>query len=295
MQTTVTIKDRISSQMDQLSPQLRRAAHYVAEHPEEVATRSLRYLTSANEMTPPTFSRMAKALGFTNYEALRDTCREQVNRERLIFTEKTRVLQEDDGTRPEQGLFILRQGAAAVENIDLMVQSIDPVKLETVANQIISARRVLLVGMMSSRPFVDYMAYMASMAFDNWQVLRGGTESNAATLSGLDQSDLAIVISKAPYARRSIEAAKYIRLHGTPVIGITDEVTSPLGAHSDTTFFISTESPQFFTSHVATLVFIESLMGMVVSRSGEEVSRRITSIENESHRTGEYFSNRSTE
>ena len=295
MQPTVMIKDRVSQQMDVLSPKLRRAAQYVAEHPEEVATRSLRYLAGVTELTPPTFSRMAKALGFTNYEALRDTCREQINRQQLSFTEKARALREDDLKKPEQGLFFLRQGAAAVDNINRLAQSIDPVKLEGAARQIISARKVMLVGMMSSRPFVDYMAYMASMAFDNWQVLGSGAESVSASLSGLGPEDIAIVISKAPYARGSIEAAKSIRRHGTPVIGITDKVTSPLGANSDTTFFVSTDSPQFFTSHVATLVLIESIMGMAVAASGEKAGLRIEAVENESYQSGEYFSNRGAE
>ena len=79
--------------MGALSPKLQRAAQYVAEHPEEVATRSLRYLAGVTELTPPTFSRMARSLGYANYEALRDTCRKQVNRQQLIFTEKARVLQ----------------------------------------------------------------------------------------------------------------------------------------------------------------------------------------------------------
>ena len=289
MQTTLTLKDHVSSRMDKLSPRLRRAAHYVADHPEEVATRSLRYLAGITDMPPPTFSRLATALGYKNYEALRNDCREQISRQQLIFSEKARVLQESDSAEPGQGLFALKQAAAAVDNVNQLSQSIDPQKIEAVANQIVTARRVVLVGFMSSRPFVDYMGYMASMAFDNWQVFGAGVESDSATLAGLGNRDLAIVISKAPYATRSIEIAKHISNSGATVIGITDKVSSPLCAHCDTSFFVSTDSPQFFSSHVATLVLIESLMGTVVARSGEEVGRRIAAVESTSLRMGEYF------
>ncbi len=291
MQSALTIKDQVSARMDKLSPKLRQAAHYVADHPEEVATRSLRYLAGITEMSPPTFSRLATTLGYKNYEALREDCREQISRQRLIFGEKARVLQESDGTEPAQGLFALRQAAAAIDNINLLSQSIDPEKIEAVANQIVSARKVVLVGLMSSRPFVDYMGYMASMAFDNWQVLGAGVESVSSTLAGMDKSDLAIVISKAPFATRSIEIAKEISNSGARVVGITDKISSPLCIHCDTSFFVSTDSPQFFSSHVATLVLIESLMGTVVARSGEVVGRRIAAVETISHRMGEYFEN----
>lgn len=102
---------------------------------------------------------------------------------------------------------------------------------------------------------------------------------------------VAFVIAKAPYARRSIEIAEHVKARGATVIGVTDELNSPLCAHCDATFFVSTKSPQFFSSHVATLVLIETIMGMVVARSEKEVSLRIAAVERESHQMGEYFSN----
>ena len=73
------------------------------------------------------------------------------------------------------------------------------------------------------------------------------------------------------------------------VIGITDNVSSPLCAHCDPLFFIATETPQFFTSHAATLVLLESLIGMVVAKSSADVETRIASVEAKSHEIGDYF------
>ncbi len=284
-----SVEDWIAARSDALSPQLRRAAIYVAEHPEEVATRSLRYLAGVTELTPPTFSRLASALGFANYEELRNVCRDQIKRQRLIFAEKARALQDDDGpgARPDQGIFVVRQGSAAIDNINALLNGIDPEQLEFVADSLASARKVLLVGMMSSRPFVDYIAYMASMAFENWSVL--GKGSLASALAGMGERDAALVISKAPYAKGAIEAAKHARGTGAKVFGVTDRVTSPLAAHSDINLVVSTDSPQFFSSHVATLVLIESIVGMIVARSGEAARKRIAGIEAASHALGEYW------
>jgi DNA-binding MurR/RpiR family transcriptional regulator len=58
----------ISSKYSSLSPQLQRAARFVVENPEEVATRSLRQIAASIDMSPPTFSRLAGALGYKNYE-----------------------------------------------------------------------------------------------------------------------------------------------------------------------------------------------------------------------------------
>ena len=289
MQTEPTVTDRIAARLDDLSPQLRRAAEFVANHPEDVATRSLRYLAGMMELPPPTFSRLAVALGYDGYEDLRESCRHQIKMRRLRFSERAEALQKCDAELPEGGRFIFRQGAAGIDNITELLDSVDPELLELAAARLIAARRVVLVGSMSSRPFVDYMAYMASMAFDNWQAFGSDTGSNAATLVDVDDRDAAVVVCMAPFAQRSIDATKHLGDLGVWVIGMTDEVLSPLHPLCAAAFVVSTETPQFFSSHVATLVLIESLIGMVIARGGARVSRRIEAVESTSHSIGDYF------
>ncbi len=288
MATDTPLTIRIASNLHTLSPQLRKAAQYVAQHPDEVATRSLRYLASEIDVTPPTFSRMATALGFDDYESLRESCRVHLKAQRRRFSERADALQRSD-LNQDKGKFIVRQGAAAIGNVEQLLKSINPDDLEHAANKLIKARRVVLIGAMSSKPFVDYLAYMASMAFDNWQVLGSGLRSAAAELVDVDDQDVAIVVSKAPYARSTIETAQTLRDKRCWTIGITDEVLSPLHASCSISFVVQTETPQFFSSHVATLVLIESLIGATVAKSGDHVSQRIAAIEAATHQNGEYY------
>lgn len=287
------ISERILAHADKLSPQLLRAARYVAEHPDEVATRSLRYLAGVTNLQPATFSRMSSALGYANYEELREASRAQLKHQRLGFASKAQALRDDEAAGPEEGRFIVRHGSAAIDNINSLLNDIDLARLEATAARLAAARRVVLVGLLSSRPFVEYLGYMAAMAFDNWRVLGGSAESPASCFADLDQRDVVLVISKAPYARRTIEVAAFAKSRGVPVIGITDELMSPLCAHCDMRFLVATETPQFFSSHVATLVLIEALVGMVIAKSGGAVERKIEAVESTSHEMGEYVLDRS--
>lgn len=282
------ISDRITARAEQLSPQLLRAARYVAEHPEEVATRSLRYLARVTALTPATFSRMSGALGYDNYEQLREACRAQIKRRQLSYASKVHALRDDESAHPGEGRFIVRHGAAAINNINTLLDDIDPAQLEGAAIRLAKARRVVLVGWMSSRAFVEYLGYMASMAFDSWRVLGSDAESLAASFADLDERDVVLAISKSPYARRSIEVAAFAQEHGVPVIGITDDLLSPLCPHCEMSFIVATETPQFFSSHVATLVLLESLVGMVVAKSGDAVEQRIAAVEAAGQAMGEY-------
>ena len=289
MQADPTLTDRILARFDDLSPTLRRAAVFVAKHPDDVATRSLRYLAGITDMTPATFSRLAAALGYGGYEELRDSCRDGIRMRRLRFSERADALQRSDTEEPGKGRFVFRQGAAAIHNINTLLDSVDLQMLDAAAARLVSARQVILVGAMSSRPIADYMAYVASMAFGNWQVFRPETGSAAAQLVDVDERDATIVICNAPYARMSIEAAKHLGDRGSWVIGISDEVLSPLHPHCDVSWIVSMETPQFFSSHVATLVLIESLIGIVIAKGGESVSRRVAGVESTSHEIGEYL------
>ena len=89
-----SLQDRIASRFETLSPRLKVAARYVAEHPQEVAMRSLRQIAITTELAPPTFTRLARAVGCESYEELREICRSETTRKTLTFAERARSLQE---------------------------------------------------------------------------------------------------------------------------------------------------------------------------------------------------------
>ncbi|MEO3414542.1 MurR/RpiR family transcriptional regulator [Roseovarius sp. CAU 1744] len=285
------LRDIVAPKLASLSPKLQQAALYVVEHPEEVATRSLRQVARATDMSAPTFSRLAEELSFASYEELREACLSQLRQQEQSFAAKARALQDQAARQDEGGAFIVHQAQSTISNINRLMNSVDPEQIETAANRLACARKVILVGMMSSRPFVDYLAYMASMGFDSWRVLGGEAGADAALLSDIGEDDVALVISKAPYATQAIRAASYLKGAGAHVIGVTDRIDSPLSGHCNTVFLVSTDTPQFFTSHAATLVLLETLIGLAVKASGPQVGQRIARIEASCHEMGEYVSN----
>ena len=49
------------------------------------------------------------------------------------------------------------------------------------------------------------------------------------------------------------------------------------------------DSPQFFSSYAATLVLVETIIGMLVARAGPEAMDRIAEVEARNHRLEEYW------
>ena len=182
-----------------------------------------------------------------------------------------------------------RQGTAAIANIQAVLELVDTKKLAEAADLLVAAERVLLVGSLSSTAFIDYVGYMANMALENWHVTGRGGASISACLVALKRRDIVLVVAKRPYARRSVEAVRVARDAGAHVIAVTDGVQSPVIAHASISFVVPTESPNFFSSHAATIVLLESLIGMVVRRSGKKAQARIAVVENANREQGEYW------
>ena len=57
----LSLEERIADRYTDLSGQLRKAADYTMSHPIDVASRSLRNLSQTANVSPATFSRLARA------------------------------------------------------------------------------------------------------------------------------------------------------------------------------------------------------------------------------------------
>ena len=70
-----TLEARVAEKYSGLSEQLRKAADYVLSHPLDVASRSLRAISSESNVSPATYSRLSRVLGYDNFEQVRDSSR----------------------------------------------------------------------------------------------------------------------------------------------------------------------------------------------------------------------------
>ena len=286
-----SIRDQVVERFSSLSPQLKRAAQFVLDHPDEVATRSLRYIAREAELPPPTFSRLARAMGYEAYDELRELCRGEVLGRRSRFADKALQLLEQEG---EAGAaaddpFVVRQAAAAMSNIQALLESIDMQGLDRAAHTLAHAPRVVVIGSLSAYAFVDYVSYVAAMALPNWRFAGRGGSSLASAIVNLGSRDAVLVMTHEPYSARSVRAARLAREQGAHVVAVTDGAQSPVAAIANTLFLVSTDSPQFFPSHVAALVLLEALMGTVVRETGAAAQQRIAAVEEENYVLGEYW------
>ncbi len=291
MQTSTSIQSQVLPRLKGLSPKLRSAAEFVLAHPDEIATRTLRQVAKAADLTPPTFSRLARALDCETYDDLREICRGELKRRNQVLADKAQTLLDMASKKSpsdRSGVFFV-QARSALDNIHGLMESVDLMKLEESAEDLAHARKVVLLGTTSALALVNYFSCMADMAFDHWQVAGANGAMWATQLSKLGASDVVFVVSLAPHGSLPVSAMQIARDAGAKIIAVTDNKEAPFIEVAHTCFIVDAQSPQFFPSHVVPLLLIEGLMGMIVRRVGQKAASSIRATEQTGHKLNEYW------
>ena len=106
--------------------------------------------------------------------------------------------------------------------------------------------------------------------------------SLGAGLTGLDQRDVLIIVTKPPFSDHALRAAEMAKFQGVYVVLITDTHSCPALKHAAARFIVPTNSPHFYSSYVVTVFLVETLIGVLVSRSSSDARARIADVENAS-------------
>lgn len=272
-----TFEVRLSAKYADLSEALRLAADYLAANPTALATRPLRSAARESGISPAAFSRLARALDYTDINELREEIRSQIDRRVTNFATRAERLYSDH--QSDSGTFIEAHLAACQANLQNFVDTLDRAALDEATQRLDAARKVLLLGALGSTGVIEYLSYMASFCADNWAMASRMGSSLGSGITGLGPQDVVLIVTKPPFAARAIAAAELAREKGAYVILITDTLGCPALKHASVRFIVPTDSPHFYSSYVVTLFLVETLIGMLVSRSGPAARARIADVE----------------
>lgn len=267
-----------------LSPQLRRAALYLIERPDEIAFTSMRQLAERADVQPATMVRLAQAIGFDGYETLREPFRDALRQQPTGFGQRARNLLARTGRR--SGGRALSQLASEMvsadrENISLSLEAIGSDELADAARALSRARRIYLVGQRSLFPAAFYVHYACSMFRDDLILLDGHGGTFADGLRGISEDDAMLVFSFEPYARGAVDAAEYGASHGATIVAITDSLVSPLAALTRHLLLVGTDTPALFKSVVPAMTIAQVLVAQILAQGGQDALSRVTESEHQ--------------
>lgn len=280
---------QMSRQLNQLTPQERKAASYVLENPTSIGVSSIRELANAAGVKPNTFVRMARSLGFDGYDEFRQPFREEIRRGSLNFPDRARWLQSLGQGGKLPGLFA-DMASSAIDNIENTFASIDFRELKKAADQIVSAQRTYVLGVGVYHSLANNFAYLAGMAVENVHAIPRPGNHLLDDLARAGSNDVIVAMTFKPYRSEVVQAVQVAAQQGARIIGISDSAAAPFAPDCQHLFVTASDTPQFFPSTVATVALLETLMAFVIADADPDIIKSIERFHQRRHNLGIYVS-----
>jgi DNA-binding MurR/RpiR family transcriptional regulator len=258
----------VAERFDRLSGQLRTAARYLLDHPDDVALHSMRELAQAAGLPPVTFVRLARALGFPDYSALRDVFRDRLRHAGAPrrYSGKARDLQLR-GHGGDDAMALLKElFGAEIDNIEATFGKNHPDKIAVALALIEGAQRVCILGQRSCYAPAYFFNYVYRLFRTNSLLLQDQGGTVADELRAIGRDDLLLVISVAPYSADVVRAIRYAGEQGVRVLAVTDDPLGAVGRAADATLLVAAGTPSFFHSIVSVMTLLQALLALLVAR-----------------------------
>ncbi|OED38778.1 silent information regulator protein Sir2 [Chromatiales bacterium (ex Bugula neritina AB1)] len=280
----------LSSELLQFTPQVRKAASYVLENPNDVSVSSIREMAEAASVRPNTLVRMARSIGFDGYEDFRAPFREEIRRGVVSFPDRARWLQSLGQSGKLGGLY-RDMVDSAIRNIEESFAGIDIKTLQAAARAINKSRQVFTLGVGVNSSNAKNFTYLASTGMTQFHAIPRSGSTPADDLAWADQRDVLIAITLKPFRSEVVEAFSIAKEQGVQCIGISDSPISPIITGADHGFVVSAETPQFFPSSVSTIALLETILSFAIAIGPERVVERVKTFHDRRHQLGLYHDN----
>ena len=250
---------QIEKRMSTFSKSQKLIANFIINSYEKAAYMTALKLGNAVNVSESTVVRFAIEMGFEGYPELQKSLQSLI-KNRLTAVQRINITNDrigDDG--------ILKNTLTQdMDRIRRTLEEIDPKVFDAAIEKICSARRIYILGAMSSSILARFLDYNFQLIFDNVHFVQ------AINTSGIYQqiihmnSDAFIAISFPRYSQSTIKATAYAKSCNANVVAITDSVTSPLASYANELLIARSDMASFADSLVAPL----SLLNAIIYHSG---------------------------
>ena len=254
-----------------LTPAQRRIAQCLVEHAPRSAYLSSGDLAALAQVSQPSVTRFAMALGYDGYPALRERLRHALD----LGWPQTAV--EVTANHFQQAL------AAEIDNLHRLAETLaDGASPVVEAGRVLAASRPLpVLGLRAAAALAAAFAYFAAKIHPDVRLMQ---ESGSVLADRLEQAReagagamLAFVLPR--YPREAVDALRDARATGLTVVTVTDSPVSPAAAESDLVLPAAVGSRLVFDLHTAPTAMVTVLLQAMCDAAPTATQARLESFE----------------
>ncbi|MEM7360881.1 MAG: MurR/RpiR family transcriptional regulator [Pseudomonadota bacterium] len=282
------VLNRLSEELDELTPQVQKIARYVLENPRDVGVSTVREIASAADVKPNTVVRLARQVGFEGYDDFREPFREAIRQGEASLPDRARWLQDMQKRDGMSGLYA-DMITSALKNIEDTFANIEESDLSAAADVIWNSRNVYTLGVGVNHANACNFTYLARTGMVQFHAVPRSGSTVIDDLAWADERDVLIVMTCRPYRTEVVEAVQIAKEQGLTIIALSDSPASPIIRAADHGFLLSVDTPQFFPSSVSIIALLETLLSFVIAIASEKVVTRVEQFHQRRHQLGFYY------
>jgi DNA-binding MurR/RpiR family transcriptional regulator len=266
--------NELCSALPSLPMRLQEVGRFVAANDYDATTRSMRELAAVAGADPASFTRLAKALGYSGWDELRAALTEARRPEQSQpFSARTRARRRGPNADISLVADKLEAEAAGLSRISAS-------SVAGAARALHGARRIWIAGFRSCRSVAELLNYQLRLFRPDEVQLVGGSGPEDLDLGAFHSQDAVVVIGFAPYSTASVLSARSAYDSGATLIAIADTVAAPMAEGAEhLLLFEAASSPGFFPSLTGAIAIAQSLAAVTFALGGAAAKRRLEETE----------------
>jgi DNA-binding MurR/RpiR family transcriptional regulator len=264
----------LCSALPSLPMRLQQVGRFVAANDYDATTRSMRDLAAEAGADPASFTRLAKALGYSGWDELRAALTE-ARRPAQPSPFSARTKERRRGPHSDISLI--------TGKLDAEAAGLSRISADTIANgakALHAARRIWIAGFRSCRSVAELLNYQLRLFRADEVQLVGGSGPEDLDLGAFRAGDAVVVIGFAPYSTASVLSARAAHGCGATLIAIADTIAAPMAEGADhLLLYEAASSPGFFPSLTGAIAIAQSLAAVTFVLGGAGAKRRLEETE----------------
>jgi len=277
------IEDRFSA----MPPKIKAAARYVLDSPKEIALQSMRSVAGNAGLQPASMLRLARELGFDNYEAFKAVYIDWLTRQDSGLVSRTIQLRNrsrNEGTGKSLADFLHTE----LVNLDKTLASENQRSWIRAQQALSKATNVYILGVRSLFSAAYYFHYVLSSFRKGVTLVHGTGGTVADELRRIDKNDVFVCFTSSPYTVISVQATTLAIERGATLIAISDSTVSPVASKATITILAPNGNLAVFPSVVPHMAVAHTLAQLMVSSGGEDTLTEVTNSEAQLRQFGVY-------
>ena len=251
--------NELCSALPSLPTRLQEVGRFVAANDYDATTRSMRELAAVAGADPASFTRLAKALGYSGWDELR-----------AALTEARRPAQSSPFSgRAAAGARVPTPTSCwsptSSRPRPRALRASRPARSPARRGRCTAAQRIWIAGFRSCRSVAELLNYQLRLFRPDAVQLVGGSGPEDLDLGAFRAGDAVVVIGFAPYSTASVLSARAAHRARATLIAIADTRTAPMAEGADhLLLFEAAASPGFFPSLTGAIAIAQSLAAVDV-------------------------------